>query len=470
MASSGSSADRFVHAELPDILKDLTREVLRCQPRDVYQFCALYFFNKLAEQRKELLDIGKECMRLETSSRSLICAVTYTCTCLPLKLIGFTAERSNETDPDLMSQLHRSDSIASTVMMQSSPPARRNTNASINTDPESVRESEDEEEIPLPVQRGRRSSVFAESMMTAADDRTPPVVIPKSLSQKQRIRASIQNNFLFRACNEEQYALVVDAMAEKRAVTGEEIIRQGGVGDFFYYIESGSLDVYVAKSGDAEPTKVYEYSAGDCFGELALMYNAPRAATVIATSLTVLWALDRLTFRKILMQSTSQKRRMYEGFLEEVKLLSSLEPYERLKIADILESRIYEDGEDVIVQGEQGELFFIIESGDASVTKFADGADHALPNLKKGDYFGELALLNNEPRQATVRAIGKLRVATMDKNAFVRLLGPLTEIIRRNANDYVHVKAAHGIPWSRIGSVLRNRMLRATSVTPDARI
>ncbi|KAI8621951.1 camp-dependent protein kinase regulatory subunit [Chytriomyces sp. MP71] len=434
-----STADRFVVAELPDILKDLSREVLRMQPKDVYQFCAMYFFNKLADQRKELLDIASR-----------------------------TPEAVYEE-----SILHRSDSIASTIHIAAQPsPRLRPRGSAKNPDADTVRDSEDEEEAaPLPVTRGRRSSVFAESMMVeeeAADVAEMPIVVNKTDSQKRRIRASIQDNFLFRSCNEEQCAAVVDAMAEKRAVTGEEIIRQGGVGDFFYFIESGSLDVYVAKPGDEEVQKVYEYADGDCFGELALMYNAPRAATVVATSLTVLWALDRLTFRKILMTSTSRKRRLYEGFLEEVTLLSSLEPYERLKIADILESRIYHDGEEVIVQGERGETFFIIESGEASVTKLVDGVEHSLPNLKKGEYFGELALLNNEPRQASIRAAGKLKVATMDKSAFVRLLGPLTDIIKRNANDYASVKSATGIPWSsRISSVLRNRILRTSSTTSE---
>ena len=153
-------------------------------------------------------------------------------------------------------------------------------------------------------------------------------------------------------------------------------------------VESGTFDVFVAKPG-SEPVKVTSYSAGAAFGELALMYNAPRygqdtgsgalycsgcgscsclllrfvclrvvaagsAATVKATSDAVCWALERKSFRRILLSTTLAKRRMYEEFLEEVPLLKELEPYERHKIADALQPATFEDGHVIIKQGYRG--------------------------------------------------------------------------------------------------------------------
>jgi cAMP-dependent protein kinase regulator len=71
------------------------------------------------------------------------------------------------------------------------------------------------------------------------------------------------------------------------------------------------------------------------------------------------------------METANKKRKMYEAFLEEVPLLVSLEPYERHKIADALESVSFEDGEEVIRQGDVGESFYIVESGEARVVKVA---------------------------------------------------------------------------------------------------
>lgn len=317
--------------------------------------------------------------------------------------------------------------------------AAKSADPAVNSDDEFDGSASDEEVSAPPPKfnRERRTSVSAESMAPTADDQEwVKINIPKSDEQRKRIQESISQNFLFKHLDEEQYNDVVNAMAEKKVLKGDEVIKQGGIGDYFYVVETGSLDVLVARNGNP-PVKVTDYGPGGSFGELALMYNAPRAATVVATSDCVLWALDRITFRRILMENTSRKRRMYESFLEEVPLFHSLEAYERHKIADALESVTFNDGEVVIRQGAVGESFYIIESGDAKVTQADDtGKVHELPSLTKGDYFGELALLTEKPRVATITAKGKLKVATMNKRAFVRLLGPVVDILKRNATNY----------------------------------
>ena len=244
--------------------------------------------------------------------------------------------------------------------------------------------------VPQPaVNRGRRTSVSAESMNPAAlQEKFEKIVIAKSDEQKARIQKSVQNNFLFRNLDEEQSADVINAMAEKKVKSGDSIIKQGAEGDFFFVLEEGKCDVYVSKNGQPA-AKVFEYGPGGSFGELALMYNAPRAATITAATECTLWALDRMTFRRILMDSTSKKRRKYERFLDDVPLLDGLEPYERAKIADALESVQFEDGDVVIKQGDVGETFYIIEKGAARVKQVNEaGSEQEFPELTEGQYFG----------------------------------------------------------------------------------
>ncbi|GAV99164.1 camp-dependent protein kinase regulatory subunit [Lentinula edodes] len=139
---------------------------------------------------------------------------------------------------------------------------------------------------------------------------------------------------------------------------------------------------------------------------------------------------------------------MYEGFLRDVVLLQGLSHSERSKIADALVSRVYEDGEQVVRQGEVGDTFFFVEEGEALVRKRVGNGDEVVVvgKLVKGDYFGELSLLRLAPRAATVEAVvrptvdakkigPKLKVAALDAPAFTRLLGPLREIMERRAGE-----------------------------------
>lgn len=206
--------------------------------------------------------------------------------------------------------------------------------------------------------------------------------IRKTPEQIEGIKKSVNNNFLFKSLDEDHAQDVVNAMVEMCVRHGSAIIEQGGVGDFFYVVQTGTFDCFIG------PTKVASYTAGGSFGELALMYNAPRAATVIATLDATLWALDRVTFRTLLMENTSKKRKLYESFLEEVALLKSLESYERHKIADALESVYFNDGDQIILEGDIGDQFYIIESGLATVYKIEDGERLNLNELERGGYFG----------------------------------------------------------------------------------
>ncbi|XP_061416648.1 cAMP-dependent protein kinase type I-beta regulatory subunit-like [Lethenteron reissneri] len=166
---------------------------------------------------------------------------------------------------------------------------------------------------------------------------------------------------------------IFDAMFPVTHIADETVIQQGDEGDNFYVIDQGEVDVYV----NAE--LVTSIGEGGSFGELALIYGTPRAATVKAKTDLKLWGIDRDSYRRILMGSTLRKRKMYEEFLSKVSILESLDKWERLTVADSLEPVQFEDGQKIVVQGEPGDDFFIItevrRQWRASATlRFEDGS------------------------------------------------------------------------------------------------
>jgi len=320
----------------------------------------------------------------------------------------------------------------------SSPDDAAGDAASDSSDEDSEDEDDDElGDIPdivrQPAALNRRVSVSAESN-TRVVANLKKVVHDKSNEEKAQIMEMCKNSILFQHLDNNQLNIITDAMFPVKHEDGDVIIKQGDDGDNFYLVDDGSVEVFVAGKGD-EPVKAY--NAGDGFGELALMYNAPRAATCKAVGSVRLWAVDRVTFKVILMDTTMKKRNLYRDFLTKVPILAGLTEYEQLTIADSLIEEHYSNGDIMVTQGEPGNKFYIIKEGVASCTQQdADGKVQEVARLEQSAYFGEIALLTSKPRQATVTAAGELVVLTMDRKTFKRVMGPLVDILNRNIGGY----------------------------------
>lgn len=261
-------------------------------------------------------------------------------------------------------------------------------------------------------------------------------VYTKTEEQKQRISNTIQKSFLFSSLEADDLKTVINAFQEKKIADGVTIIDQGAEGDRLYLIESGECNVWKKQPGEDEAKLVFVQAPGDAFGELALLYNCPRAATVKAKGECVLWGLDRECFNHIVKDAAQRKREMHEDFLKSVVLLKDMDPYERSKLSDALKTEDFKDNDIIIKEGESGDTFYIIESGRAEAFK----DEKSVMKYSKGDYFGELALIKDQPRAATVRAKGPCRVVTLTRGSFKRLLGPVEQILKRNAERYETIR------------------------------
>ncbi|XP_059901909.1 cAMP-dependent protein kinase type I-alpha regulatory subunit isoform X1 [Gadus macrocephalus] len=294
-----------------------------------------------------------------------------------------------------------------------------------------------EEEVspPMnPVVRGRRRRGAISAEVYNEEDAASYVrkVIPKDYKTMAALAKAIEKNVLFAHLDDNERSDIFDAMFSVNYIAGETVIQQGDEGDNFYVIDIGEMDVYVNSEW------VTSIGEGGSFGELALIYGTPRAATVGARSDVKLWGIDRDSYRRILMGSTLRKRKMYEEFLSKVSILESLEKWERLTVADSLETVQFEDGQKIVVQGEPGDEFFIILEGSAAVLQRRSESEEFVEvgRLGPSDYFGEIALLMNRPRAATVVSRGPLKCVKLDRPRFERVLGPCSDILKRNIQQY----------------------------------
>jgi cAMP-dependent protein kinase regulator len=309
--------------------------------------------------------------------------------------------------------------------------------------PKDEESEEDEDDVvdeiemaPAATTSRMRTSVSAEAYgeWNKKKEFTPPRH-PKSDEQRARIKEVLGRNFLFATLAEAEANIILDAVEEQIIQKGERVIKQGDSGDFMFVIESGALECLITKDGAEQVVKTCE--AGDAFGELALLYNAPRAASVQAKDRSVCWKLDRETFNHIVKDAAAKKRDRYMDFFKEVPLLNAVDAYGRSQVADALKPKEVKKGTEIIAQGSEGQEFYIIEEGNCKAIKKTDGQPDKELELKAGDYFGELALLNNEPRAASVIAESDtVRLLALDRKAFNRLLGPLKEMMQTAQSKY----------------------------------
>jgi hypothetical protein len=148
-----------------------------------------------------------------------------------------------------------------------------------------------------------------------------PKVVPKSQSIRDLLLGVVQSNILFSSYAAEEQNAIVDAFESRTFSSGVFIIKQGESGDHFYVVQSGNLEIYV-KDKDGNSSKVGTgLGPGSGFGELALMYNTPRAASIKTTSECIVWEIDRQSYRGILVYYKYLRNKQYMEFLRNVEIM-----------------------------------------------------------------------------------------------------------------------------------------------------
>ncbi|KAJ6218893.1 hypothetical protein RDWZM_004705 [Blomia tropicalis] len=287
--------------------------------------------------------------------------------------------------------------------------------------------------------------------------------------------ALLDNSFLKNYLNTEQMDLIVDSMYEKEFQKNCYICRRGTYGSHLYVITYGHCEVI-----DSHDKPVNQMGPGKAFGELALLYNCTRTASVKTITRVRTWVLDRKVFQMIMMKTCQERSQSIKDFLRSVPLLHELTEDKIAKICDVVEVDYYPKGDYICRQGSFGDSFYIISKGSVRVTQIRHHHHHhhhhhhspgstsnvnsnssesngmkktEAPMVKEetirtmtvGDYFGEQALLFGLQEHDSFPPGGSIRTANvisedceclvLDQASFFNLLGELNEIKYKSYND-----------------------------------
>ena len=215
----------------------------------------------------------------------------------------------------------------------------------------------------------------------------------------------------------------------RSAGPGRILIRQGARGDRFFLIRAGTVRVEKLTSA-GRPVRLAQLGAGDYFGETALLASVPRTATVVAETKVRLLTLDAGHFRRWIHGRPGLTEAMRRSLAERERLaatplLRGTDPAELDRLAVRMLVTRHSAGDEIIRQGERGDRFYLLAEGHVEVVRTTDDAEVRLAQLGPGDYFGEMALLHDEPRSASVRALTPVEAYSLCAGDFAALLGRL---------------------------------------------
>lgn len=228
---------------------------------------------------------------------------------------------------------------------------------------------------------------------------------PKSTKTKELLIAAIQGNEFMKNLSPQNIQEIVEHMYPTEYKRGSTIIKEGDVGSIVYVMEEGQVEV------TKEAVKLSVMNPGKVFGELAVLYNCTRTATVRALDLCKLWALDRSAFQGILMRTELLKQK------EKMELIRRVPKYQNenerflQNVVDSLEEVHYSKERVIINQHSIISSLYIILRGVVLMKE--DGKAPKL--LHSGDYFGCLDSQNQITSSSTM-------VAQSDSGADVLIL------------------------------------------------
>lgn len=256
---------------------------------------------------------------------------------------------------------------------------------------------------------------------------------------------------LFSELGREPFMALVGVVEPRAFSPGQHLITEGEPGRSSFVLVEGRVDV-VRQMDGGERRTLSSLGEGDFFGEIALVSESPRLASVVATQHVLALELhrtrvERISFRYSAVGETVRafyRERLLANVLRSHPIFSALAPAQRQALSHIFELRTVEAGRVLIEQGQRGDALYLLLNGQCTpLFRRPDGQQTAFPPLREGDVFGEISLLLGQPATATVRAETSCHVLWLGRESFEQYLsgqpGVRAALMRLGTERLLHI-------------------------------
>jgi len=262
----------------------------------------------------------------------------------------------------------------------------------------------------------------------------------KDVSGKDRAKLSFERTPLLSGLSGDELESFMDSLELREVAAGDYIFKSGDAGDCLYLIGMGGVGMEAPLASGKK--RVYSrLSEGDFFGEHAFMARTAHHDQAVAETDTSVLMIDRATFdgwveKHPAIQSTVEdfyRKRVLARVLAITPVFEGVPPEARMALADKFRLQTYESGSVVVKEGEAGDVFYLIRSGHVKISTRGmrnQGEPVELGSMGEGSFFGEVSLLTDKPRTATVVAEDGVELMELTRDDFKLIVADFPSVLK----------------------------------------
>ena len=225
----------------------------------------------------------------------------------------------------------------------------------------------------------------------------------------------LAKHFFFCSLEKQARSEIIRELSQCFALKGTIIFKQGDIGNYYYIISEGRVELII----NGERKK--EIKKGENFGELALIYDVPRSGTIKTLTDCYMWIMEKRNFKKIVSHITHITFEQNKKFFQGVPIYPIIEYEQRTILFNNLYKEEYNQGQKIIGKGEMNYCMFFIKEGEVNVIN--SEKNQIVRTLKRGDYFGEREIILNEESRFDIISKTKCTVYAISSTTLYQILG-----------------------------------------------